>query len=931
MASDSEKKEEKSGRKEGFHDFSYIQKEHSVRLEYAKQYHDLVKAYTEDEHFQKIALAAKANKDDIAAQKAYAEAVSAIEKAAAERAGKVWDNTYKHATATKKAAMMKAAEAARKKDLEVIEETYARDMVLAEGNAAAQAALTAQFTADRMAANDRIADAAAKKDELQRSKQFKDIDRLKKNMSDVKAAGGGIVDIGLQLSKDIGKLDMKAFAAEAEERVKASQEEMDRIEEAFNNTDDPEEQRKLQEQYDEAKRRKDAAAMQAAVGKAMSGLQDAYKKAFNEAEDMLSTYKGHIDARLQGSDKTYNDIMGKISSNLSTSPFVRTQKMIENMRAAVDQGIAYNVEQRAFLQTVSDKIANTFDAFDSNLTRLIRLQQADTTAARMGMEAALTKFFNNMFQDSSYLNNLSDQVAAAIIDANSQLDRNSSAEFEYTVQKWLGSLSSVGASDSMISNIATGINYLATGDVTNLSSNTQLQTLFAMSAARAGLEYSELLLNGMNASSTNRLLESMVTYLKEIAENSDSQVVRSAYGDIFNMSLSDMKAISNLNAGDISNIAGNSLSYSGMQSELNYQMSQLITRTSISDMLSNMYNNAIFGVAEDMASNPATYAMTKMLDFMNTNEIDMAIPFINAMGFGVDLNTSVQDIMRLGVGLSQAFSFMGNILSGLGSGGGLNLSAWGGTEYTQRGSGLTFSTGSTFGGTSGSTYVATSSSDDMKNSSLNSATDDSEETSKITNKNNNTEHTFDDFYNATIGEAAKSYVNVQDLLFAQVYNSEQNYLGARDTRMKFLADGELVTSDTLALEWLSNVFGDSSLVSRDGVLAVRDVGNPFSIQGESLTAMPVHIASIAEALKSSSNTVKLDKDSTVKIDSASFAKAFKEAMGHNEKDKVMTMNDLINGIKDGSIIVRIANEPGRRIQVDTEWAGSIGYASEINW
>ena len=489
------------------------------------------------------------------------------------------------------------------------------------------------------------------------------------------------------------------------------------------------------------------------------------------------------------------------------------------MKELVDQGVAYNVEQRAFLSTISDKIANTFNAFDANLLRLIRLQQADTTAARLGMEASLTKFLNGIFQDTSYLNDVYDQVSAALLDANASMTRDMSAQFEYIVQKWLGSLSSVGMSSETINQIATGLNYLATGDVTNLASNTQLQTLMAMSASKAGISYADMLIKGLDASTTNKLLEGMMSYLKEIAENSDNQVVRAAYGDVFNLSMSDMKAISNLTQSDISKISQQTLSYGGMESELNTQFVKLLSRTSLTEMMGNLYNNAVFGVAEDMINNPVTYTMMKMLTFMEDNNIDMAIPFVNAMGFGLDPNTSVQDIMNLGIQLAGAMSLITNTFAGLGSLGGLNLNSWGAQEYTSRGSVNAFTMGAASGDTTQSTYVATANSSDMKNSSLNAVTDDAEETKKITNKNTKSEHTFDDFYKVTVaGSEGTGWIRVQEHYIAKAFqNSADDFIHTRDRRFKFL-NNSLRTYDTN----LSKVFGTANLVKGNKWLNVYD-------------------------------------------------------------------------------------------------------------
>lgn len=541
---------------------------------------------------------------------------------------------------------------------------------------------------------------------------------------------------------------------------------------------------------------------------AVGAVSDAYDRAFAAAETTMKSYQSHIDARLQGSDKSWKKANNLITNNLGLSTIVRTTDVIEKLKEAVDQGISYNVEQRAFLAEISDKIANTFDAFDASLLRLVKLQQADSTAARLGMEAMLTKFLNSTFEDSSYLTSLADSVAGAIVDASSQLTNAQAAEFDYIVHKWLGALSSVGISDDAVNTIAQGINYLATGDVQNLASNTQLTTMFAMAASRANLEYSELLLEGLDASKTNKLLEGMLSYLADIAKGAENQVVKSAYGDILNLSLSDFKAIENLSS-SISSIAGNTVSYGNMLAETDSQLSSLISKVSLSEQLSNIYDNAIYSVASDMVNNPITWATQKMLNFMDKNQLDINIPFINVMGFGLDLNTSIKGLMRVGMGLSQGFSFMSNLLSSLASKGGTDLDAWGAKETTKRGSGMSSSTSTTLGATSSSVYVTNTNEEDVKNSTLNSATDEAEETKEVTNKNTKTENTFDDFYMATIGESATDWVVTDERHLAAVYRSSGIYLHTRDERMEFITGNKeasqyLATYDPTTKKFLND-------------------------------------------------------------------------------------------------------------------------------
>ena len=552
-------------------------------------------------------------------------------------------------------------------------------------------------------------------------------------------------------------------------------------------------------------------AYNAFTGKAVQSM--------NKAEQVMVNYQSRVNASLQGSDKDFESMMDMVTTNLSLSSSVKMEEVIDNIKKASDSGIVYNIEQRAFLESVSDKIAHTFDAFDSNLTRLIRLQQADTTAARLGMEASLTKLFNSTFSDSSYLSDVYDSVSQAIIDANSQMTRDQSAEFEYTLQKWLGSLYSLGMSNSAVTEIAQGVNYLATGDVTSLASNTSLQTLMAMSASNAGLDYAQLLLNGLDASTTNKLLESMVLYLKDIAENSDSQVVKSAYGDIFNMSLSDMKAISNLTAADISSISRTNMSYGGMLNETNNQLQMIRKRSAASENIQNIYDNVLFGMGMNMVNSPATWVMKKMLDFMDDTGLKINIPTLGVMGNFLGLNTDVNSLLNLGLGLSGAMSLVGTVLSSIFNGNGLSLDKWGGTEYTQRGTGMGNLLSTMTGETSSSTFVSNTTSTDMTNSALASATDDAQNTTKITNKNvAKTDHQLDDFWNAMIGDAATDFVKSQDVVLQRVYDNNT---------------GSILVHDSAMSEYFDILFGNQSITSQ-GYLRTIDFGIEQSREGSFL-------------------------------------------------------------------------------------------------
>jgi hypothetical protein len=73
--------------------------------------------------------------------------------------------------------------------------------------------------------------------------------------------------------------------------------------------------------------------------------------------------------------------------------------------------------------------------------------------------------FNQYFSDSSYLQTAYDNVASALFEMSAMQSRNQAVETEFIIQKWLGSLYSLGASDNIVQQIATGLGYLGSGNV----------------------------------------------------------------------------------------------------------------------------------------------------------------------------------------------------------------------------------------------------------------------------------------------------------------------------------------------------------------------------------------------------------------------------------------------------------------------------------
>ncbi len=468
------------------------------------------------------------------------------------------------------------------------------------------------------------------------------------------------------------------------------------------------------------------AGLQDTMMNTVEGIGKAISKGFSELITGVDTYltqyseyMGKWNTRLQGTQKNYTSITKLIDSALGVNAYITQSKVFEKLNTYVQEGIAYNVEQRAFLGTVSDKIAATFEANNKTLLQIIRIQQADSTAARLGMESRLTTFLNSMYQDTTYLNGLSDSVSSAILGANSQLSRNGSLAFEYQVQKWLGSMSSVGVSENTIQSLAQGINALGTGDINSLSGNNALQNLLVMAANTAGLDYSSLLSGGMNENTTNKLMSGLVQYMQSIAGTSN-QVVKSQYANIFGMTVSDLTSILNLSSQDLVSISNNMLDYSQAINETEQQLKNIGSRTSLSEKIQNVFNNVMSTVGEGIANNVAsytTYLLNSTIMKATGNGIEANIPLLGA----VNLNKAIQGGI---VGMS-LLNKAGSIFQGLSNAGNLSLdpNLWNWNETTGRGNGLTptFAESNVGKSVSKTTYIGNSEESAIYQSSITSA------------------------------------------------------------------------------------------------------------------------------------------------------------------------------------------------------------------
>ena len=451
--------------------------------------------------------------------------------------------------------------------------------------------------------------------------------------------------------------------------------------------------------------------------------------------DALYGQQGRMEGRLQGSGTSWKDNVADISGIVGMSGALSQKNVVAKMVELVDSGVAYNLELRAFLAETSENIASTFDAANGTLLRMIRLQQSDTTAARLGMEAMLTKLFNRYFEDTSYLaSNTSDNIAAAILDVSATLPKNDSLAFEFTVQKWLGSLYSLGMSEQAVGTIAEGLNYLGTGNVSALNSNSALQTLFAMSASRAGgKSYAQMLTTGLNNDDTNKLLKAMVEYLAEIADSQTNYVTKAAYADLFGMSITDLSAFSSLTS-NIQELYKQTASYSSLMNETEQQLTKIPSRLNMSQLIDTAIENAEVGAAQLIGSTPFTYGTWKALSVLKDYVGKVEIPGITAAGFGI---ASGLDILNIAQTAVAGMGLIGSLIKGVSSmnnGGPLSFGNWDYQEYTSRGGGLSILDSGVLQTTSSSSSVGVGggSSDDMTEVSVETAREQAMESEGIT-------------------------------------------------------------------------------------------------------------------------------------------------------------------------------------------------------
>ena len=292
----------------------------------------------------------------------------------------------------------------------------------------------------------------------------------------------------------------------------------------------------------------------------------------------------------------------------------------------------------------------------------------------------------------------------------------------------MGSLHSVGFSDAQ--GLSGALGKLAAGDISAITDG-GYGNLLVMAANKAGLSIADILSEGLTDSKTNELMEAMVQYLGDIYnETKNSRVVSQQFANVYGLSASDLKAAANL-AKSTPAISKQNLNFGGMMSQLSAMANSMGSRISTGEHLENLFGNLNYNLAEGVANSPALYATYGIANMLDDLVGGIALPSVSVMGTGVDLNTTVADLMRVGAMAGGLLSNIGPLMSAasnIGNGGKL-LQAFGinnNLTSVSRGTGAGLLTTTTMSTSSSGSMVGNSDGSDVQNKVMSDAQNDSD-------------------------------------------------------------------------------------------------------------------------------------------------------------------------------------------------------------
>ena len=250
--------------------------------------------------------------------------------------------------------------------------------------------------------------------------------------------------------------------------------------------------------------------------------------------------------------------------------------------------------------------------------QLYRLQQEDSIHYRAALDMSLNSYLTELTHSTEYLSDIAQSVITSLQSAESLLSADAAVETEFQIQKWLGLLYNKGANNSTITSITQAINALGSGDTSKLTSG-GTGTLLAKAAASAGLDYSSMILNGLNPSDMNALMQSVILELAN-AYNSDNNVIRNRLANIYGVGVEDLVAANNLiTMLDLTSSSVNkSVTTKSLLDTYNDVFSEesILKRTSETEIINNLSDMIQFKTAANLATNPGalmTYNFGNMI------------------------------------------------------------------------------------------------------------------------------------------------------------------------------------------------------------------------------------------------------------------------------------------------------------------------------
>ena len=343
---------------------------------------------------------------------------------------------------------------------------------------------------------------------------------------------------------------------------------------------------------------------------------------------------------LTGTGRQLNEIADNLNNTFAASRLVKQEAVYTNVSNLLQAGIVYNVEQRAFLQTIANDMGAIFNPQMGSFPRLIRLQQKDTSSNRLALEYSLKEFLNSSYENSEYIKDQFQTVSDALVEAQSLMSSQSGVELESVVQKWIGSMSSVGLSEGSINQLAKAIGDLGSGNI-NALSGSGMGNLVIMGASQAGLSYADLLTRGLTASDTDNLMRGIVQYIASMGDNT-SNVVKSEYARIFGLQVSDIVAAKNL--GEAKSLTQN------LNTNINTLLSTYGKMVPLQTQFSNILENFMYTLGTNVAANTSDY-----LGYKGARLVDQFAEVIsssggflgNLIGGGLKLASGVGTIVSL--------------------------------------------------------------------------------------------------------------------------------------------------------------------------------------------------------------------------------------------------------------------------------------------